>query len=430
MPNSPGVLDRLVGLHPRAIDLSLGRIQRLLERLGRPQDRLPPVLHVAGTNGKGSVLAFLRAILEAAGHSVHVYTSPHLVRLTERIVVSGREIEDVALSDILEECEAVNADAPITLFEITTAAAFLAFARAPADVTLLETGLGGRLDATNVVQAPALTAITPVSLDHQSYLGDTLGAIAFEKAGILKRDVVCVCAAQRAEVAAVIGSRASAMGAPLIREGQDWLVERSPDGGLTFQSDEDTLRLPPPALAGAHQYNNAGLAVACIRRLKHRLTVDADSIGHGLRTVSWPARLQRLRDGRLSASLPQGWELWLDGGHNPSAAAALAKHLAEWRDKPTRLLFGMLKTKDAPAFLAALAPVVDRAATVPIPGESGSLTAEEAAMIAEQQGIRSIAARDVSEALRSLTIASRPAARILICGSLYLAGAVLAQNEL
>jgi dihydrofolate synthase/folylpolyglutamate synthase len=428
-PNSATILERLTGLHPKAIDLSLGRIERLLDRLGRPQEHLPPVLHVAGTNGKGSLIAFLRAILEAAGYQVHVYTSPHLVRFTERIVVAGREIGDAGLSEILEECEAVNAGAPITFFEITTAAAFLAFARTHADATLLETGLGGRLDATNVVHAPALVALTPISLDHQSYLGPTVGEIASEKAGILKPGVACVCAAQPTEAARVIRARASLIGAPLFEERRDWRVEPEADGRLTFQEGGAALRLPAPALAGTHQYQNAGLAVACVRRLAHLFAVDADAIGRGLCGVKWPARLQRLEGGRLSALIPEDWELWLDGGHNRAAASVLARHLVEWRDRPVHLVFGMLRAKDAQAFLAKLAPGIDRVVTVSVPGEPTSLDAEETAAIASRQGIQAVAAKDVGEALKILARTRNVPARILICGSLYLAGAVLAENE-
>ena len=428
-PNSAAILDRLAGLHPKVIDLSLGRIERLLDRLGRPQEHLPPVLHVAGTNGKGSVVAFARAILEAAGHQAHVYTSPHLRRFTERIVVAGREIEEASLCDILTECEAANDAAPITFFEITTAAAFLAFARTHADVTLLETGLGGRLDATNVVTAPALTAITSISLDHQAYLGDTLAAIAFEKAGILKPEVECVCASQHVDAAQAIRSRASSIGAPVFEEGRDWSLEHSAGDGLTFRAGEEVLRLPAPALAGAHQHQNAGVAIACVRRLAPLFPVDVEAIGRGLRGVKWPARLQRLEGGRLSALLAEGWELWLDGGHNPGAASALARHLTKWRDRPVHLVFGMLRSKDAEAFLAILRPFVDRVATIPVPGEPASLDAEEEAAIATRLGIRAMAAKDVSEALRLLAEPRDSSARILICGSLYLAGAVLRENE-
>jgi dihydrofolate synthase / folylpolyglutamate synthase len=430
LPNSALILDRLTGLHPKLIDLSLGRIERLLDRLGRPQDRLPFVVHVAGTNGKGSVLAFLRAMLEAAGLKAHVYTSPHLVRFTERIVVAGREIEDARLSAILEECEEVNAGAPITFFEITTAAAFLAFARSAADVTLLETGLGGRLDATNVVRAPALTAITPISFDHQSYLGDTLGAIAAEKAGILKPGVACISAAQPPEAARVIRARACLLGAPLAEEGREWSVWQAEDGRLVFRDGGEELSLPAPRLEGVHQYQNAGVAIACARRLPAAQIVGSDAIGRGLARVVWPARLQRLERGRLGRLLPAGWELWLDGGHNPGAAAALARHLEGWRDRPLFLVFGMLKSKDADAFLATLARFVERMATLAVPGENASLGAEEAATIAARHGIAATPVAGLAEALALLAAADGRPSRVLICGSLYLAGAVLASNEM
>jgi dihydrofolate synthase / folylpolyglutamate synthase len=451
---SPPILTRLTHLHPKLIDLSLGRIERLLDRLGRPQDRLPPVVHVAGTNGKGSTVAFLRAILEAAGRAVHAYTSPHLVRFTERIVVAGREIDDGELAEILAECEAANGGEPITFFEITTAAAFLAFTRAPADATLLETGLGGRLDATNVVAAPAVTAITPVSLDHQEFLGKTLVAIASEKAGILKPGVPCVLAAQAADASRVIRERAAEVGAPLLEEGRDWSAEleenglrfrvtrkvlteaRTKGGSEVARAGHGAIELPAPGLAGAHQRQNAGLAVACALQLGPRFGVDEAAIGRGLAAVRWPARLQPLRPGPLASLLPDGWELWLDGGHNPGAADVLTRHLQGWRDRPCHLVFGMLRSKDADAFLAQLAPHVASLAAVAIPGEPHSLDAEEACAVAHRRGIAAHPAPSVAEALRLLGGGARSGmsasacapARVLICGSLYLAGIVLAEN--
>jgi dihydrofolate synthase/folylpolyglutamate synthase len=448
-PASRAVLDRLSALHPKVIDLSLGRIERLLRSLGRPQDVLPPVVHVAGTNGKGSTVAFLRAMLEAAGLTVHVYTSPHLVRFSERIVIAGREIDDVELITTLEECERVNAGQPITVFEITTAAALLAFARTPAEITLLETGLGGRLDATNVVAEPALTAITPVSLDHQSFLGDSIAAIAFEKAGILKQGVPCVLAAQPPEAAAVIRARAAAVGSRLIKQGNDWDATTAADGRLLFHSENKVLALPIPGLQGAHQVQNAGVAVACARHLAGVLSprdasdssrrsvpepgttprrLNAAAIARGLETVRWPARLQHLVRGELAALLPEDWELWLDGGHNPGAADVLARHLAGWRDRPVHLVFGMLRSKDVDSFLAPLAPAVARLAAVAIPGEEGSLSATETAAVALRHGIAATPAVSVADALRRLALAAGQPARVLICGSLYLAGSVLAAN--
>lgn len=432
-PSSAALLTRLSGLHPKIIDLSLARIERLLGDLGRPQDALPPVVHVAGTNGKGSVVAYLRAMLEAAGLRAHVYTSPHLVRFSERVVVAGREIGEAALAAVLEECERVNAGRPITIFEITTAAALLAFARSGADLALLETGLGGRLDATNVVARPALTVLTPISLDHQSYLGGTVAAIAAEKAGILKPGVACVVAAQPEEAAAVIRARAAALSVPLTQEGIDWQVCADSSGALSFRYGDKVLALPRPGLAGAHQAGNAGVAVACARRLAAVLpSLDERAIARGIEAVRWPARLQRLATGRLAALLPADCELWLDGGHNLAAAQVLARHLQGWRDRPVRLVFGMLRSKDAAAFLSALAPWVEGLAAVSIPGEDASFGAEEAAALARKCGHhQAMAAENVAAALRRHAVA-RPAgaqpARVLICGSLYLAGAVLAEN--
>lgn len=430
------MLERLSALHPKVIDLSLSRIERLLGLLGRPQDVLPPVVHVAGTNGKGSTIAFLRAMLEAADLTVHVYTSPHLVRFSERIVVAGREIDEVELIATLEECERVNAGQPITVFEITTAAALLAFARSQADITLLETGLGGRLDATNVVAVPALTAITPVSLDHQSFLGDSIAAIAAEKAGILKSGVPCVLAAQPLEAAAVIRARAAVVGSPLIEQGNEWDATTRAGGRLLFHADGKALPLSALGLPGAHQAQNAGVAVACARHLATVLAprapaarrLDEAAIARGIESVRWPARLQHLRKGRLLALLPDDWELWLDGGHNPAAADVLAHHLAGWRDRPVHLVFGMLRSKDADTFLALLAPAVACLAAVAIPGEEGSLSAAEAASVALRHGIAATPAASVADAVRELALVAGQPARVLICGSLYLAGSVLAEN--
>lgn len=414
-------------LHPRSIDLSLGRIERLLERLDQPERKLPRVVHVAGTNGKGSVIAFLRAILEARGLQVHVYTSPHLVRFSERIVVAGEEIGEAALVSLLEECEAANGDDPITFFEITTAAAFLAFSRAAADVTLLETGLGGRLDATNVIDDPLLTVLTPISLDHQAFLGDTLEQIAGEKAGILKPGVPCVVAGQLPGAARVIRERAEAVGAPLAWEGTDWSILLNAEG-MIFGDGERNIRYPAPGLRGAHQVTNAGVAVASVHRLAG-LRIDDSAIGIGLQQASWPARLQCLDGGRLSMLVPRDWELWLDGGHNPAAGEALAVHVRNWRDRPLYLIFGGLKNKDAEGILSPLAPYASRLMTVTIPGQESSLAAEESALVGMAVGLVSEPAGSVEDALTRLAGHSDGPARVLICGSLYLAGAVLAADE-
>ncbi|MGH7064457.1 MAG: bifunctional folylpolyglutamate synthase/dihydrofolate synthase [Stellaceae bacterium] len=426
---SDRVLERLGRLHPKLIDLSLGRVERLLARLGNPQDRLPPVIHVAGTNGKGSTIATLRACLEAGGYRVHAYISPHLVRFHERIRLAGKLIEEEALLAILEECERANRDEPITYFEITTVAAFLAFARTPADFVLLETGLGGRLDATNVVPRPAATAITPISLDHQAFLGDTIAAIASEKAGILKPGSPAVIGPQIVEAEAVLEARAAAIGAPLYRFGREWRCEARGDG-MRFAGARRQFDLPLPSLPGAHQIANAGAAIACLERLDG-VTLSRDSIAEGLRHIEWPARLQRLTRGPL-VELSPGWELWLDGGHNPGAGAVLAAVASGWRDRPLCLVTGMLNTKDAAGFLAPLAPHARALYAVTIPGEQNPLPAAAIAAAARSVGIPAHESPSVAAAVAEITAsqitALGEAGRILICGSLHFAGTVLADN--
>ena len=425
-PESQPILERLHRLHPKLIDLSLDRVLRLLGELGGPQTNLPPVVHVTGTNGKGSVIAIMRAALEAAGYKVHVHTSPHLVRFNERIRLAGELIGDGALTDLLDEVEKKNGDKPITFFEITTAAALLAFSRIPADIVLLESGLGGRLDATNVIQSPALTIITPVSMDHQQYLGDTLAAIAGEKAGILKPGVSCVVARQPPEAAAVIEEKAAAIGAPLIVEDLDWTL-RHGAGELAVNSAGHIRQLVPPSLEGPHQAQNAGIAVAALERLDG-FRVSDDHMIEGLGRVDWPARLQRLRRGALRGALGQGFQLWLDGGHNAAAGEALARWLAEGDRMPLHLVLGMLNTKDPAAFLEPLKPYVHSLLTVPVPGEAAGLSAEELARAAERAGIAATPAKDVKDALLSIAGTEEPPARVLIAGSLYLAGSVLAES--
>ena len=425
------VLERLRHLHPKIIDLSLGRVERLLAALGHPERRLPPVVHVAGTNGKGSSVAFLRAFLEAAGHRVHVYTSPHLVRFHERIRLAGSLIADDDLAALLEECEAANRGEPITYFEITTAAAFLAFARTPADAVLLETGLGGRLDATNVVERPAVTAITRISYDHMAYLGDSLTAIAGEKAGILKPGVPAVLAPQpEAEAAHALLRRLRAVRAPQV----SWGVTRLADGGFRFTGRGGVLELPAPGLLGAHQVVNAGVALACLEPLAERLPVPEAAIRRGLAAVDWPARLQRLREGPLVSALPPDWELWLDGGHNDSAGGVLATQAAAWTlaspRLPLALVFGMLGSKRPLDFLAPLARHATDLLAVPIPGEPAALTAEDAAAAARAAGFpQAHAAESPAAALAALAANRSAPCRVLICGSLYLAGSVLARNR-
>ena len=418
-PASDAILARMMALHPKIIDLTLDRMWRLLAALGHPEKDLPPVIHIAGTNGKGSTQAMIRAGLEAAGHRVHAYTSPLLARFHERIRLAGKLIDESALTAVLDECYAANEGGNITYFEITTCAAFVAMARTPADFTLLEVGLGGRLDATNVIEKPALSIITPVSIDHQQYLGDTLAKIAFEKAGILKRGVACVVGPQPDEAMAVIEARAAALGAPLIAHGQHWhaFEER---GRLVFQDETGLLDLPLPVLPGAHQIENAGAALAALRAL------GTGSPEAAMQDAHWPARLQRLRSGPLASSAPE-IELWLDGGHNPAAGQAIARHLASLPNRPTHLICGMLNTKDIAGYLTPMAPHVQSLTAVSIPGEAATLPAETTAAAARAAGIDANTADTVADALAA--IAKRePRARVLICGSLYLAGSVLREN--
>jgi len=421
------VLDRLTQLYPKLIDLSLDRVVRFLAELGSPELRLPPVVHVAGTNGKGSTVATLRACLEAAGYRCHVYTSPHLVRFEERIRVAGRLIEPAPLVDLLHQIERTNAGRPITFFEITTAAAFLAFARNPADIVLLETGLGGRYDATNVIPVPAVVAITPISLDHMSYLGDTLTAIAGEKAMIIKPGAPAVIGPQGPEAAATLAARALSVGAPLSRHGHEWHAEPIEDG-WRFAGRRWSLDLPLSALPGRHQIDNAGLAVAVLEQLQ-AFDVPAEAIARGLTRIEWPARLQRLTRGPLAARLPLGSELWLDGGHNPAGAEALAAMAAAaWTDRPLHLIVGIRNTKDAGGFLRPLAPHVAGLRAVTSPDDAAALPAEATAAAARGVGIAAEPAPDTATALERILAEATGPVRVLICGSLYFAGSVLAEN--
>ena len=411
------LIERLHGLHPRLIDLSLDRLLRLLSDLGNPQRRLPPVIHVAGTNGKGSTCAFLRAIGEAAGWRVHLYTSPHLVRFNERIRVAGQVASDEALAAALEHVEQVNAGAPITVFEVITAAAFHLFAQTAAELCVLEVGLGGRGDATNVLDRPAACAIASVSMDHSELLGDTLPAIAAEKAGILKPGIPAVTGTQPDEVLRTLDRCAAAAWTALLARGRDWDVQATP-GGLRYTDRQGALDLPHPSLLGQHQHDNAGLAVAALRA--SRLDVPARAWS-GIAHASWPARMQRL-NGRLAALLPPDWELWLDGGHNPGAGQALADVLDGWQDRQVHLVVGMKQAKDTAQFLAPLLPRAATVWAVAEPGQHLALPVET--IIAASNG----AARPgptITAALQELAHTPQPAARVLICGSLYLAGEVL-----
>lgn len=408
-------------LHPKVIDLTLGRVERLLAILGNPERKLPPVIHIAGTNGKGSTQAMIRAGLEAGGDLVHAYTSPHLARFHERIRLAGELISEPALTALLDECVTANGPDEITFFEITTAAAFLAFARTPADWTLLEVGLGGRLDATNVVDHPKLTIITPVSLDHQSFLGDTVTAIAGEKAGIIKRGVPVIVGPQSDEALAVIEAKAARMGAPLLAYGQHWHVSED-RGRMVFQDETGLLDLPLPNLPGPHQIQNAGAAIAALRFLGR----DETTIEAAITRAYWPARMQRLRHGPLVDAAPKV-ELWLDGGHNPAGGAAIAATLARMPARQTHLICGMLNTKDVTGYMTPLAPHITQLHAVSIPGEKNTLPANVTRAAALAAGIDAVAAPSVAEALASIASTS-PDARVLICGSLYLAGSVLREN--
>jgi dihydrofolate synthase/folylpolyglutamate synthase len=412
-----GIVARLHGLHPRLIDLSLERLEDLLGKLGHPERKLPPVIHVAGTNGKGSTCAFLRAMAEAAGLRVHVYTSPHLVHFNERIRIAGELVSDAALGDALEHIEQVNDGAPITVFEVITAVAFHLFAQTPAELCVLEVGLGGRGDATNVIAHPAACAITSISLDHRELLGDTLELIAAEKAGILKRGVPVAIGAQPDAVTAVLLAAASRVGAPVRLRDHDWAV--TPEAtGFRYVDVTGSLMLPAPSLPGAHQFDNAGIAIAALRA--SGLAVNDTAITAGIAAAEWPARLQRLH-GRLARRLPPDWELWLDGGHNPGAGEVLGAHLAGWSDRPVHLIVGMKDSKDAVGFLRPLLAHVTTLWAVAEPGQHSALPVE--AIVAASGGVARPGPH-VADALAAIARQRGPG-RVLICGTLYLAGEVL-----
>lgn len=419
--HSDAILERLMSLHPKIIDLTLDRMIRLLDALGNPERKLPPVIHVAGTNGKGSTAAMIRAGIEGSGATAHVYTSPHLARFHERIRVAGELISEDDLAEVLDTCEQVNGGENITYFEITTCAALLAFSRTPADFTILEVGLGGRLDATNVVPEPALTVITPVSVDHQQYLGNTLAEIAAEKAGILKPDIFGIIAPQDEVALEVIEQEAAKLGARLRICGREWLVWEG-RGRLIYQDDFGLLDLPMPALIGAHQVVNAGTAIAALRCLG----LQNPNFDAAMTNAEWPARLQRLRKGPL-VEAGKTAELWLDGGHNAAAGVALAEALGRLPERPLHLVTGMLNTKDISGYLRPLAEVAQSLHGVSIPGESATLPAEETVAAARSIGMTAEVAPDVLTAVGKIAEAD-PNARILICGSLYLAGNVLRDN--
>jgi dihydrofolate synthase/folylpolyglutamate synthase len=428
------LIARLSALHPKRIDLDLKRMRRLLQQLDHPERRLPPVIHVAGTNGKGSTIAYLRAILEAAGLRVHALTSPYLVRINEcyRLggIGGGVLAGDDELRAALEHCERANAGAPITIFEIETAAAFCLFAQHPADVVLLEVGLGGRLDATNVIDAPLASVIAPVSMDHTEFLGQTLMAIAREKAGIIKRDVPVICAEQAPEAMAVIETQAGRMRAPLHAAGQQWHVnvER---GRLVYQDDRGLMDLAAPKLFGRHQFDNAGLAIATLRA-QNVFRIGAAAFEAGIVNAEWPARMQRLASGTLVDQAPPGCEVWLDGGHNAEGGRVVAAALGDLEERVSRplvVIAGMMANKDANAFLANFAGLTRHIIAVQVPDRDNAMPTDRLADAARALGMRVETAPSVEAALHSLAgLAYEVPPRILITGSLYLAGHVLSAN--
>lgn len=412
------------------IDLTLRPAYRdLLAKLGDPHMKLPPVFHVAGTNGKGSTCAFLRAILEASGKRVHVYTSPHLVTFHERIRIAGKWIEESELVELLAMCQKLSAPSQVTYFEAATAVAFTAFARHPADFAVVEVGLGGRLDATNVIPNPVASIITRLSMDHRDYLGDTMAAIASEKAGIMHEGVPCFAAAQPNDDALdVLEQQAEKIHAPLFVANKDWQITKT-ENGFRYQDKKCSFDLPQPALRGEHQYHNAGLAIAA---LLHHSPLNEKILSDGLQNVEWPARLQQLTRGSLADMMPHDYELWLDGGHNDSAGEVLAEQAKKWLvedAKPLHLICGMLTTKKPSEFLGPLQPYVIGISCVPIPNEAASFIPENLADVAHAAGIQNTeTASDVFSAIKKIIATTSQPVRILICGSLYLAGDVLHQN--
>jgi dihydrofolate synthase / folylpolyglutamate synthase len=429
-PPLSDLIARLCVLHPLRIDLGLERMRRLLAQLDHPERKLPPVIHVAGTNGKGSTIAFLRAMLEAAGLRVHVFTSPYLVRINECFRLGGALVGDDELRTALESCEHANAGAPITIFEIETAAAFCLFAEHPADVVLLEVGLGGRLDATNVIDAPLACVIAPVGLDHTEFLGPTLAAIAAEKAAILRRNLPAICAEQPPEAMAVIEAQANRIRAPLYAAGQQWHVnvER---GRLVYQDDRGLMDLAAPKLFGRHQFDNAGLAIATLRA-QGTFKVDHAAFEAGIVHAEWPARMQRLASGALVDQSPAGCEIWLDGGHNADGGRVVAAALGDLEERVSRplvVIVGMMGNKDAGGFLANFAGLTRHIIAVPIPDRDNAMPPDRLADAARHLGLRVETAGSVETALHSLTrLAYEAPPRILITGSLYLAGHVLSAN--
>ena len=432
---SDAILTRLMDLHPKVIDLSLDRIHNLLDLLGNPETKLPPVVHVAGTNGKGSTIATLRAIAEAAGLRVHVYTSPHLVRFNERIRIAGKIIDDDDLAETLEECERVNDGQPITYFEITTAAAFLAFSRTPADLCLLEVGLGGRLDATNVIAHPEIVGITPVDIDHQQFLGENITQIAAEKAGIIKNKAPTIIAPQHKDAEKVICNVLRMTKSKGYIFERDWHIAADRDGPtMTYSDIHGSLNLPLPALNGEHQIINTGIAIALARHQSAVIIPDA-AIKAAISWVRWPARMQQIEETVYNELLPDGSALYLDGGHNPAAAAALRQYLREidLGERPVILILGMMSTKDSENYIRTLMPVISQVIAVPIEGQEGSASPAELAATASDIEMKCVMASNVASALKQISNPSddeKLAPIVIISGSLFLAGNVLRELDM
>ena len=420
--SSDFILNRMMTLHPKVIDLTLDRVWSLLEALGNPQNNLPKVIHIAGTNGKGSTLSMLRAGLNQIGLKTHAYTSPHLVRFHERIQLNDNFIDENDLTEILNECYSANKDRPITYFEITTCAAILAMSRKHADYVLLEVGLGGRLDATNVIAHPALTVITPVSIDHEQFLGNTVKKIAAEKAGIIKPFCPIIIGKQDKNALQVITEKALEQKAPILAEGQQWRIKQTGDS-ILYEDQTTTIELPLPNLLGTHQIQNAGIAIAALTQLTGRKEAFYGAVSK----AKWPARMQKLSTGPILSTLGHS-DVWLDGGHNPAAGKALANYLSTQNKKQIVLICGMLKTKDVAGYLSPLSNLVKFLAAVSIPNEQNTLTAEETAKSANELGINSKSFTSISEGVQF--VANQfPDCRVLICGSLYLAGQILGENQ-
>ena len=426
------LIERLEQLHPKIIDLSLDRLNNLLNALDNPQKRLPPIIHVAGTNGKGSTIAILRSIQNAAGLSIHAYTSPHLVHLNERFIIAGKEITEKSLIQTLTECENANAGAEITFFEIITAAGLLAFSKIKADLLLLEVGLGGRFDATNVVSNPILSIITPISLDHQQYLGDTLEKIAYEKAGILKEKRPAIIGQQGPEALKVIKLKAEETGSPLFIFQRDWNITET-KSAIKFEVEGSTSYFEKPNLKGIHQIQNAGIAIAATHYLKEVLPIKNGSIDQGLLTVKWPARLQKINEGPLINILPTNVELWIDGGHNQNASLLIAHTIRNWKIKnpclSIHMVFGCLSNRETKALLQPFINIIDLVQTVKIPEQANSASRELVAHTAKSMGFRANPADTVTKAIKNIISLSTGKRLILIYGSLYLSGSVLADNS-